>query len=236
MLAQRIRENPNDSLPRQCANRTELAGAYRLLSNPSVDPQAIAQPHRHLTATRCNEQPVTLCVQDTTELNFSKRAARGSITGVGPLGAKDGGGQGLLQHAALAVSTTDSPWASTTCRTSFRCRQVGRLHQTLRRMREAAGVKIQKTYRPPHPARHRRPAIAQTQPLIDRADVALRCVMVVTAGDADAPIARQQRARAPAFVVCRPALLIGRRGKKTPHRRPLASAKLSNKFAAARPP
>lgn len=104
-LVERIRANPQDSLPKQCADEAELAGAYRLLSNPAVDPQAIQRPHRMITAQRCALEPVTLCVQDTTELNFSRRAARGSITGVGPLGSCDGGGQGLLQHAALAVST-----------------------------------------------------------------------------------------------------------------------------------
>lgn len=104
-LVERIRANPHDSLPKQCADRAELAGAYRLLSNPAVDPQAIQRPHRMVTAQRCARQAVTLCVQDTTELNFSQRAARGSIRGVGPLGEREGGGQGLLQHAALAVST-----------------------------------------------------------------------------------------------------------------------------------
>lgn len=103
-LATDMRARPQASLPASCRSKARLAGAYRLLSNPRVDPHAIPMPHRQRTAGQCAELPSTLCVQDTTQLDFSQRAARGSIRGVGPMGSKDGGGQGLVQHAALAVT------------------------------------------------------------------------------------------------------------------------------------
>jgi hypothetical protein len=101
-----IRASPQASLPKQCQGGAELAGAYRLLSNARVDPKAMQMPHRQRTAERCRDQATVLIVQDTTELDFSQRAARQSIRGVGPLGATDSGGAGLIQHAALAIDIT----------------------------------------------------------------------------------------------------------------------------------
>lgn len=103
-LAAAMHAQPEASLPQQCAGKAELAGTYRLLSNPVVDAQAIQQPHRERVARQASELPVVLCVQDTTQLDFSKRAKRGSIKGTGPLGTRDGHGHGLMQHAALAVT------------------------------------------------------------------------------------------------------------------------------------
>jgi len=105
-LAAAIRADPQASLPQQYGGRAASKAAYRLLSNGQVDPQAMQQPHREQVARQCAGVKPVLVIQDTTELDFSLRAARGSIRGVGPLGAGDGGGQGLLQHAALAVSPT----------------------------------------------------------------------------------------------------------------------------------
>ena len=102
-LAAATRANPQASLPKQCQGGAALAGAYRLLSNPRVDPQDLQMPHRQRTAACCRDQATVLIVQDTTELDFSQRSARGSIRGVGPLGAAGSGGAGLIQHAALAV-------------------------------------------------------------------------------------------------------------------------------------
>ncbi len=109
MMAGDIRADPQASLPRQCRTWARTKAACRLLSNERVEPQAIQQAYRKHTARRCSGYKRILCVQDTTALDFSRRAARGSIRGVGPLGKKDGGGQGLLQHAALAVTEKGRP-------------------------------------------------------------------------------------------------------------------------------
>jgi len=103
-LAAAMHMQPDVSLPQQCADHAALAGGYRFLSNCDVDPQAIVQSHAQHVARQVSQLPVVLCVQDTTQLDFSKRAKRGSIKGTGPLGKRNSHGHGLLQHAALAVT------------------------------------------------------------------------------------------------------------------------------------
>ena len=98
--------NPDASLPCQHDGSWAcLKGAYRLLSNSAVHPQAMQQPHRDLTWHSCRKAAVVLVVQDDTELDFSRRATRGSVKGMGPLSGS-GHGRGLYQHTALAVEAS----------------------------------------------------------------------------------------------------------------------------------
>ena len=94
-----ITANPQHSLPKACDRWSDLKGAYRFLSNPRVEPDAIQEPHRRQTHARCAEHPVVLCLQDTSELDFTRRK---KVRNLGPIG--DGHGRGLLQHTALAVT------------------------------------------------------------------------------------------------------------------------------------
>jgi hypothetical protein len=97
-LAGAMAENPGMSLPKQLPDWSDLTGAYRLLSNSQVDPQAILAPHVKLTRHEAQQHPVVLCVQDDTSLDFTLRTG---IKGLGVIG--DGQGRGFLQHGALAV-------------------------------------------------------------------------------------------------------------------------------------
>jgi hypothetical protein len=97
-LAAAVVESPSMSLPKQLPDWSDLLGAYRLLSNEDIAPQAIMGPHVALTRERAQNHPVVLCVQDDTQLDFTCRTG---ISGLGMTG--DGEGRGLLQHAALAV-------------------------------------------------------------------------------------------------------------------------------------
>ena len=67
--------------PRRYSTRRAGAGprCERLtVSGPGqVDWQDILQPHWDATARRMREHPVVLCLQDTTELDFEGKAARG---------------------------------------------------------------------------------------------------------------------------------------------------------------
>lgn len=89
---------PGESLPKLCGSWSDLKAAYRLLSSDAADPHAIQAGHRAGTLAACAEHPVVLCVQDTTELDLTSKAA---MKGRGKLGG--GSTQGLLQHTALAV-------------------------------------------------------------------------------------------------------------------------------------
>jgi hypothetical protein len=97
-LAAAITEDPSMSLPKQLPEWSDLLGAYRLLSNEQVDPQAILVPHVQQVRRETAGHPVVLCVQDDTQLDFTLRTG---IKGLGMTG--DGFGRGLLQHASLAV-------------------------------------------------------------------------------------------------------------------------------------
>lgn len=91
-------QSPQHSIPKQCPGWSDLKAAYRFLSNPDVDPHAIQQPHRCLTLEACAAHDVVLCIQDTTELDFTRKQ---KMRGRGQLG--NGNTQGLLQHSALAL-------------------------------------------------------------------------------------------------------------------------------------
>ena len=98
-VATAITANPQHSLPKACDDWADLKGAYRFLSNARVEPDAIQEPHRRQTRARCAEHPVVLCLQDTSELDFTRHK---KVRDLGPIG--DGRGRGLSQHTALAVT------------------------------------------------------------------------------------------------------------------------------------
>jgi hypothetical protein len=91
-------EEPAASLPDRSGSWGELLGAYRLLNNPRVDASDIQRAHWQWTQQRCAGHPVVLCVQDTSDIDFTGYAAK---KGLGPIGRQNG--QGFLQHSALAV-------------------------------------------------------------------------------------------------------------------------------------
>jgi hypothetical protein len=97
-LAAAVMQGADQSLPKVCGNWADLKAAYRLLSNPRVDPQAIGRPHRRQTFAACAGAAVVLSIEDTTELDLTTKAA---MRGRGRLGG--GSTRGLLQHSALAV-------------------------------------------------------------------------------------------------------------------------------------
>jgi len=94
-----VTASPQHSLPKACDDWADLKAAYRFLSNPRVNAEAIQTPHRRHTRARCAEHPVVLCVEDISELDFTTRR---KTRGLGPIG--DGRGRGLLQHSTLAVT------------------------------------------------------------------------------------------------------------------------------------
>ena len=104
-LAAAMAESPNESLPKQCADWGDLKAAYRLLSHPEVRPEQISAVHRQCTQQQARQAPVVLCVQDTTDLDYTHRTA---VRGLGKIG--DGGGRGFRQHTALAVSEQGRLW------------------------------------------------------------------------------------------------------------------------------
>ena len=98
-LAAAMANAPNQSLPKQCGGWGDLKAAYRLLNHRRIRPEQITAVHRQHTRERAEQDPVVLCVQDTTDLDYTHRTA---VRGLGKIG--DGGGRGFRQHTGLAVS------------------------------------------------------------------------------------------------------------------------------------
>lgn len=93
----------------------ELAGVkayYRLIGLPDDDRaitmQAMLAPHRQRTLQRMMAQPLVLCVQDGTELNYTNIA---QCRGLGSLGTNQTGARskGLHLHSTLALTADGLP-------------------------------------------------------------------------------------------------------------------------------
>jgi len=63
--------SPRASIPTACEGWAETKAAYRLLSNGAVDPMELLACHAGKSEHRAQGHPVVLCIQDTTELNFT---------------------------------------------------------------------------------------------------------------------------------------------------------------------
>src|SRR3954467_2850964 len=61
--------------------RAEVEAAYRFFSNAKVTAARVLGPHHDASLRRLAAHPVVLCVQDTTELDFTGK----QTTGLGPL-------------------------------------------------------------------------------------------------------------------------------------------------------
>jgi len=85
---------------------------YRLIGLPDaqedVSMRSMLAPHRQRTLQRMMAQPLVLCVQDGTELNYSSLA---QCEGLGPLGTNQTGARsmGLHLHSTLALTADGVP-------------------------------------------------------------------------------------------------------------------------------
>ncbi len=88
-----------------------LKGYYRLIDRPddsAVTTQAMLAPHRQRTLQRMMAQPLVLCIQDGTDLNYTNLV---QCQGLGSLGTNQTGARsaGLHLHSTLAVTPQGLP-------------------------------------------------------------------------------------------------------------------------------
>jgi hypothetical protein len=102
-LLESFAERPTASIPGCCTGWPETQAAYRFLSGEEYDWMDILEPHRQCTRARMAEQPVVLCIQDTTELDFNGQG----IAGLGPLSYE--AQRGMSLHPTYAVSAAREP-------------------------------------------------------------------------------------------------------------------------------
>ena len=111
-IAQLKGARPMASFPQAASgNRAGIKGYYRFIDQPdrtAVTPAAILAPHRARTLERMRAEPVVLCLQDGTDLNF---ASRPGCEGLGVIGTNQTGAtsRGLHLHSTLAVTPSGLP-------------------------------------------------------------------------------------------------------------------------------
>ena len=98
-LVDALSAQPTGSIPQACGGWPEAKAAYRLLDNPAVAWREILEVHTTRTVARMAGQPIVLCIQDTTELDFTTQPG---IAGLGRL--SDEAQHGLYAHPTLVVT------------------------------------------------------------------------------------------------------------------------------------
>ena len=94
-----LAQRPEGSVPSAFQSWPETLAAYRFFDNEKVSAEKVLEPHRDATLERVQAFPVVLCVQDTTELDFTGKP---QIQGLGPLSHKSA--LGLYIHPTLAIT------------------------------------------------------------------------------------------------------------------------------------
>ena len=98
-LVDDLSAQPTGSIPLACAGWAETKAAYRLLDNPATEWREILEVHTTRTVERMVGQPVVLCIQDTTGLDFTSQPG---IAGLGRLSYE--AQHGMYVHPTLAVT------------------------------------------------------------------------------------------------------------------------------------
>ena len=98
-LVDDLSAHPTQSIPLACGGLAETKAAYRLLDNDAVDWRALLAAHGEPTVTRMGREDRVLCLQDTTELDFTGQPG---IAGLGRLSYERQ--HGMYLHPTLAVS------------------------------------------------------------------------------------------------------------------------------------
>jgi hypothetical protein len=95
----KLGDKPTVSIPAACGGWDETRGAYRLFDHEQVTAQQVLEPHYGASQRRMGEYPRVLCIQDTSELDYS---SKGDIENLGPLNYETR--QGLYLHPTIAVT------------------------------------------------------------------------------------------------------------------------------------
>jgi hypothetical protein len=95
----KLGEKPTVSIPAACGGWRETRAAYRLFDHAAVTAEAVLAPHIACTVERMGAHPRVLCIEDTSEIDYTGRP---SMQGLGPLNLETR--QGLYLHPTLALT------------------------------------------------------------------------------------------------------------------------------------
>lgn len=99
ILLQQLAERPERSIPAACQGWAETQAAYRFFSNEKVTAEGVLLAHVEAVLERARQHAVVICVQDTTELDFTSRP---QTQGLGPLTYE--AALGLYLHPTVAFT------------------------------------------------------------------------------------------------------------------------------------
>jgi hypothetical protein len=105
-LARDFYARPTGNLAYACADRAKTKAAYRFLDHKHTTMQTLLKPHYLATQTRVRQESIILAVQDTSSVNYTTHVA---TAGLGPIGTKLEGPQGLHLHSTLAFTPQGTP-------------------------------------------------------------------------------------------------------------------------------
>ena len=103
-LLEKLGEKPTVSIPAACGGWGETRAAYRLFDHPEVSAERVLAPPIACTEERLRAYPRVLCIQDTTELDYSTKKG---VAGLGPLNYETR--WGMYLHPTLALTPERVP-------------------------------------------------------------------------------------------------------------------------------
>ena len=103
-VIEKLAHQPDKSIPSALGTWKETKAAYRLFDSERVTAEKILEPHRDKTLERISQQDRVLCIQDTTEIDYT---GKNDIEGLGPLNYE--ARRGLYLHPTLAVTPERLP-------------------------------------------------------------------------------------------------------------------------------
>lgn len=103
-VLQQLGNKPAPSIPTACKGWAETLAAYRLFDNDKVTMEKVLAAHEKATVVRIRQHAVVLCIEDTTEIDYSSKK---ETKGLGPL--THATRHGLLLHPTLAVTPERVP-------------------------------------------------------------------------------------------------------------------------------
>jgi Transposase DNA-binding/Transposase Tn5 dimerisation domain len=99
-VLERLAADPEASINAACQGWAETHAAYEFFKHKRVDEHKVLAPHRAATLQRMKAHPVVLVVQDTTELDYTRKYR--VVEGAGPL--NDDYRRGFLDHVHVAFT------------------------------------------------------------------------------------------------------------------------------------
>lgn len=107
LMAGDFAQHPGAPIPQACEIRAKTSGAYRLIENDSIQPEALLVGHQRANLKRLASEPVILAPSDTTSFNYTHLPQTTGLSAIGPKAPS--GQRGLWLHSTQAFTPGGLP-------------------------------------------------------------------------------------------------------------------------------